>query len=242
MTSFNSFPPAGLYSLAALPEPYQTAFRQGSAHHLPGKFLPAKTDWFIQIFLLPFTLIYALPILTLGPSLLVQAIRQPESYLRLWQTLAQKDLPELGLMLLLFLLAGILIGYCAYQAWDQAQSFYRTWHCSRLRRRAEEGYGIVLLSHAIVGRLIDNLGQRNCLWLPRQALADIVWQRMREEGAKHSRWVNRTRICYVSAKGKRQWLTLRGDIVDFGCPAYGSISDRALYETLMEWWQERSPQ
>ena len=185
---------------------------------------------------------YALPILTLGPFLLHQAIRQPGSYLCFWQTLTQQDLPELGMTLLLLLLAGILIGHCTNQAWDQAQSLYRTWHCSKLRRRAEEGYDVVLLSHAIVGRLIDNLGRCNCLWLPQQALTDIVWQRMREEGAKRSRWVNRTRIYYVSAKGEHQWLTLRGDIVDLGHPAYESMNDRVLYETLMDWWQKRSPQ
>ena len=242
MNSSNLLPSAGLYSLVALPEPYQTAFRQGSAHHLPGQFLPAKTDWFIQIALLPFTLMYALPILTLGPSLLHHAIRQPQSYVRFWQVLTQQDLPELGMMLILFLLAALLIGHCADRAWDQAQSFYRTWHCSRLRRRAEEGYGVVLLPDAIVGRLLDNLGRRNCLWLPKQSIAKIVWQRMREEGAKRSRWVNRTRICYVSANGKHQWLTLKGDVVDLGYAAHEPMSDRALYETLMDWWQERSPE
>ncbi|ANV83975.1 hypothetical protein AWQ21_06035 [Picosynechococcus sp. PCC 7003] len=174
-----------------------------------------------------------------------QAIYQPDSYQRFWQTLTQQSLPELGFTLFLFLLVAVLIGYCTYLAWDLAQSFYRTWHCSQLRKRQEEGYGIVLLSHGLVGRVIDNLGRHNCLWLPRQAIADIVWQRMREEGAKRSYWVNRTCICYLSAKGKKRWLTLRGDIVNLGCSSYGPTddrADRALYEALMDWWKGRSPE
>ncbi len=244
-SSSNSFPPAGLYPLIALPEPYQTAFRLGSAHHLPGQFLPAQTDWFIQICLLPFMVMYALPILGLVPALISQAIRKPASYGRLWQTLTQQSLPELGFTLLLFLILAVLIGYCTYMAWDMAQSFYRTWHCSRLRKQKEEGYGIVLLSHGLVGRLIDNLGRHNCLWLPRQAIADIAWHRMREEGAKRSYWVNRTRICYVSAKGKKHWLTLEGRIVDLGYSNHGHTddrTDRALYAVLVKWWKGRSPQ
>jgi len=242
MTASNSFPLAGVCSLRALPEPYQTAFRQGSAHHLPGRFLPAKVDWFIQILLLPFAVMYALPILALGFSFLYQAIRKPASYLRFGQTIVQQDLPALGVTLLLFLLAGVLIVYCAYQAWEQAQSFYRTWHCSRLRRRAAAGYGVVLLSHVMAARLIDNLGRHNCLWLPKASIVDIVWQRMREEGAKRSRWVERTRICYVSADGEHRWLTLKGDIVDLGYFAHEMKRDRALYEALIDWWGGRSPQ
>ncbi|ACA99186.1 hypothetical protein SYNPCC7002_A1187 [Picosynechococcus sp. PCC 7002] len=95
------------------------------------------------------------------------------------------------------------------------------------------------------GRLIDNLGRHNCLWLPRQAIADIAWHRMREEGAKRSYWVNRTRICYVSAKGKKHWLTLEGRIVDLGYSNHGHTddrADRALYEALVKWWKGRSPQ
>lgn len=233
----NSFPPPGCCSLAALPEPYQTAFRLGSAHHLPGQFLPAHTDWFIQIFLLPFMLMYGSPMLVLGPSLLLQAFRKPDSY---WQFLAkvmqQTPLQIAVTGLLLFLIIG-LMGYCTYQAWEMAQSSYRTWHASRLRKNREYGYGLVLLSHAMVGRLIDNLGRHNCLWLPRPAIAHIAWQEMREEGAKYTRWVYRTRICYVSGQGDKHWLTLRGDTVRADTGALVPMGDRDLYDTLVEWWQ-----
>lgn len=107
-SSSNSFPPARLYPLTVLPEPYQTAFRQGSAHYLPGRFLRAQTDWFVQICLLPFMVMYALPILGLVPALISQAIYQPSSYGRLWQTLTQQNLPELGFTLLLFLVLAVL--------------------------------------------------------------------------------------------------------------------------------------
>lgn len=139
--------------------------------------------------------------------------------------------------MLLLLLLGVLVGYCLNQAWVLAQSFYRTWQVSRMRRRREQGFGIVLLSHTMLGRLVDNLGRHNCLWLPRQAIADITWQQMREEGAKRSRWVHRTRICYLSATGDPTWLTLRGDIVQIGELSGNPKRDRALYETLIAWWK-----
>ncbi|MEO0870115.1 MAG: hypothetical protein AAFY17_17130, partial [Cyanobacteria bacterium J06642_11] len=164
---------------------------------------------------------------------------KPGSYLRFWQTLMQQKLSERAMTLLLILLAGILILHCANQAWELAQSFYRTWHCSQLRRRSKASYGIVLLPDVMVARLIDNLGRHNCLWLPQEALVNIAWQRMREEGAKHSRWVDRTRIGYIAANGKHRWLTLKGNVVDLGAAA--REEDRILYETLVDWWQPHTP-
>jgi hypothetical protein len=62
---------------------------------------------------------------------------------------------------------------------------------------------------------------------------------MREEGAKHARWVNRTRICYHTADQQRRWLTLKGGLVQLGYMTSGDPrSDRALYETLIAWWQD----
>ncbi|MEB3233571.1 MAG: hypothetical protein VKJ64_21360 [Leptolyngbyaceae bacterium] len=55
---------AGICSLAGLPEPYQTAFRQGNAQDLSGQLLPARTDWCLQIVMLPFLMMYATPLLT----------------------------------------------------------------------------------------------------------------------------------------------------------------------------------
>ena len=235
----NTFPAAGVCALSALPDPYKTAFRLGSAHHLPGQFLPAHTDWFMQIVFLPFMLMYAFPILTFGPWLLIQAVRQPGSYWQFLGKVFQQTPLQIALTALLVLLVIVLIGHCTYQAWDLAQSFYRTWHISQMRKKREYGYGLVLLSHAITGRLVDNCGWRhNCLWLPRPAIAHIAWQKMREEGAKHARWVYRTRICYVSATGDKHWLTLKGDIVrvDTGAPV--AMNDRDLHDTLHDWWQQ----
>jgi hypothetical protein len=112
----------------------------------------------------------------------------------------------------------VLIGVCSYQSWEMALSFYRTWQVSRMRRRGEQGYGVVLLSHAMVGRLVDNVGWHNCLWLPKRAIAHIVWKEIREEGAKRSRWVYRTHIRYITAKGDSAWLTLKGDMFQLGYP------------------------
>ena len=236
----NPFPPAGICSLSALPDPYQTAFRLGSAHHLPGEFLPANPDWFIQIVLLPFTLMYAAPIATLGPWLVVQAVRQPASYLQFFSrvmAIAQTPL-QVAFTGLLFLVVVTLVAYCTWQAWDLALSFYRTWRIARMRKTKGYGYGLVLLPHAIAGRLINNFDWRhNCLWLPREAIAQIVWQEIREEGAKRSYWVYRTRICYVSATGNHHWLTLKGDIVRVNTTAPVPMTDRDLYDTLFDWWQ-----
>jgi hypothetical protein len=236
--SANAFPPPGLCAFSALPEPYQTAFRQGSAQHLPGQFLPAQTDWFLQIFLLPLGLMYASPLLVLIPSLIAQAIREPDSYLRFWQkTMAFSPLGRIVILLLLLLIA-VLIGFMADQAWGYAQGLYRTWRATRMRQRGEHGYGLVLLSHGLVGRLVDSVERHHCLWLPRTAIAEIAWQQMREEGAKHARWVNRTRICYLTADQQRRWLTLKGGLVQLGYSEGDPRSDRALYDTLIAWWQD----
>jgi hypothetical protein len=119
-----------------------------------------------------------------------------------------------------------------------AQGLYRTWRATRMRQRGDDGYGLVLLSHGLVGRLVDSGERHHCLWLPRTAIAEIAWQRMREEGAKHARWVNRTRICYITAAQQRRWLTLKGGIVQLGYSEGDPRSDRALYDTLIAWWQD----
>ncbi|MGB3493203.1 MAG: hypothetical protein WBA57_10770 [Elainellaceae cyanobacterium] len=111
-------PPSGLCSLQDLPDPYQFAFRQGSAHHLPGQFLPAEIDWFAQIFFLPFWLMYALPPITLPLAFLNQWVREPESYGRFFQTIRQQDTGGMVLMVGLFGFCGVLLVYCAWIAWD----------------------------------------------------------------------------------------------------------------------------
>lgn len=235
----NSFPAPGLCALSELPDPYQTAFRMGSAHHLPGLFLPAQADWFTQCCLFPFMLMYAAPALTIVPVLIWQAIREPRSYWRFWQTLlSQPGWIEMAVMVGLLGLCAVLIGFCAYQAWDLAQSLYRTWQLSRMKRRGDQGFGFVLLSHALVGRLVDNVGRHNCLWLPRAAIADITWHQVREEGAKRSRWVYRTHIRYRDTTGNHRWLKLTSHMVPCGYSVGDARGDRALYETLLTWWQE----
>ncbi|WP_072620327.1 hypothetical protein [Spirulina major] len=236
-------PPPGLCSLQTLPDPYQLAFRQGSAHYLPGQFLPVNVDWFTQILLLPlWLLIYALPPLTLPIAFINQWIRAPESYGRFFRTVQQQNAVETAIMVGLFGLIGVLLVYSAWVAWDAGSSFVRTWQAHRWQRRGDHGFGLVLLEQGLVARLIDNLDGYNCLWLPRDAIADILWQRIREEGAKRSRWVYRTRLCYVTTdQGKPQtrWLTLKGYFVQTDYPVGDVRSDRALFEQLHGWW--RSP-
>lgn len=227
--------PPGLCSLQNLLEPYQLAFRQGSAHHLPGQFLPVEVDWFVQICLLPFWLMYALPVLTL-PLVLFN----PNNYGRFFQVVRQQSIGETALMMGLLGLTGILLAYCAWMAWDGGSSCVRTWQAHQLQRRNEHGFGIVLLEQGVVARLIDNIDGHNCLWLPRESIEDIMWQRIREEGAKHSRWVYRTRLCYVTehqGKQQKRWLTLKGHMVKTGYPTGDSRGDRALFDQLYAWWQ-----
>ena len=236
-------PPSGLCSLKDLPEPYQRAFQQGSAHHLPGQFLPAEVDWFIQICLLPFWLMYALPPLTIPVALLNQLVQSPESYGRFFQAIRQQNAGEMVLMLVLFGLLGVLLVYCAWVAWDGGSSFIRTWQAHQLQRRREHGFGVVLLESGLVARLIDNIDGKNCLWLPRQAIANIIWHRIREEGAKHSRWVYRTQLCYITenrGKPQKRWLTLKGSMIKTGYPTGDAKGDRALFDRLYGWW--RSPE
>jgi hypothetical protein len=233
-------PSSGLCSLQDLPDPYQFAFRQGSAHHLPGQFLPVEVDWFTQILYLPFWLIYALPPLTLPLGFFNQWVQEPESYVRFFQTVRQQNTGEMALMVGLLVLGGVLLIYCAWIAWDGGSSFVRTWQAHQLQRRSEHGFGLVLLEQGLVARLIDNIEGYNCIWLPREAIVDIIWQRIREEGAKHSRWVYRTRICYVAERqGKRQkrWLTLKGHMVQTGCPIGNSKGDLFLFNRLYDWWK-----
>ncbi|MEM9246158.1 MAG: hypothetical protein AAGA67_10525, partial [Cyanobacteria bacterium P01_F01_bin.153] len=86
-------------SFQKLPDPYRFAFQQGSAHHLPGQFLPAEVDWFTQIFTLPFWLIYALPPLVVLPALLGEVVQQSEGYTRFLKAINRQSLGENALML-----------------------------------------------------------------------------------------------------------------------------------------------
>lgn len=239
MNPSNHFPPPGPCALKVLPDPYQTAFRQGSAHHLPGQFLPAQIDfWFTALFIVPFTLLYASPILIFVPSFIYWAIWKPEVYPQFFQKVFQQSLPDLGLTLLLLALATGLIILITYQAWDMAQLTYRTWHADRIRKQGGQAYGLVLLSQGIVGRLINKVEGHNCLWLPRQAVIEVAWHRMWEEGTKRSRWVHRTRVCYQTEKGTHHWLTLKGTLLQLGDGVNYQASDRALYDWLFDWWKQ----
>ncbi|AFY38857.1 hypothetical protein Lepto7376_2585 [[Leptolyngbya] sp. PCC 7376] len=236
-------PPYGLCSFQDLPELYQREFLRGSAHHLSEKFLPAKVDWFTQIFMMPFWLIYALPPLTLPPALLNQLIQKPESFGRFVQTIKQQNAGEMALMLGLFALLSLLLVYCAWFAWEGSSSFVRTWQAHKLRRHGKYGFGLVLLEEGLVARLIDNIDIYNCFWLPREAITNVVWQRIREEGAKHSRWVYRTQLCYVRGhQGKQQkcWLTLKGHMFKTDDRTWGEKADRPLFDYIDGWW--RSPE
>jgi hypothetical protein len=227
-------PPLGLCSLQDLPEPYQLSFRQGSAHQLLGQFLPAEVDWFTQICLLPFWLIYALPLLPL-PLVLFN----PKNYGRFFQIVRQQNAAETALLVGLFGLLGLLLVCSGWMAFDGASSFLRTWQAHQSQQRNEHSFGLVLLERGLVARLIDNIDNHNCFWLPRKAIADIIWQRIRE-GDKHSRLVYRTRLCYVTehqGKQQKRWLTLKGHMVKTGYPMGDSRGDRALFEQLYDWWQ-----
>ena len=143
-------------------------------------------------------------------------------------------------MMGLFGLLSLLLIHCARMAFSGASCFIRTWQAHQLQRRSKHGFGLVLLEQGLVARLIDNIDNHNCFWLPREAIADIIWHRIREEGAKHSRWVYRTQLCYVTEhRGKQQkrWLTLKGHMVKMGYPTSDSKSDRALFDRLYDWWQ-----
>ena len=249
MEKLGTSPPLpGLCSLQHLPEPCQSAFRRGSAHQLPGKFLPAKVDWFTQIFMLPFWLIYALPLLAIPPVFVNQLVNSPEEFVRISKILERQSVEENAFTLVLLIVCGVLLIYFAWIAWDGCSSFIRTWRAHQLQRRGEHGFGIVLMDRGLVARLIDNINGQNCIWLPQEVIADIFWQQVREEGAKHSRWVHRTRLCYVTehkGKPKKYWLTLKGQIVQTGYPIGNSSvgdsrGDRFLFEQLDNWW--RSPE
>ncbi|MEM6502066.1 MAG: hypothetical protein AAF685_09540 [Cyanobacteria bacterium P01_C01_bin.89] len=240
-----TLPQPGLCSFQQLPDPYRFAFQQGSAHHLPGQFLPAEVDWFSQIFMLPFWLIYALPPLIMLPALLSEVVLQSEGYTRFLQAISRQSLGENALTLGLFVLCGGLLIYSAWFAWDGGSSFVRTWQAHRLQKCGDHGFGLVLLERGIIARLIDNIDGRNCIWLPREAIADILWHRGREEGAKHSRWVYRTQLCYITehrGKPQKRWIKLKGSMVKTGIPIENSSvrdsrGDRFLFEQLDHWWR-----
>lgn len=239
-------PPPGPCSLNALPDPYQLAFRQGSAHHLPGQFLPVEIEWFIQILMLPFCILYALPPISLALFLLNQLVQNPQSYSRFFAQVMAMSPGQIAFTVGLIVIAAALLVYCAWFAWGQGSAFGRTWQAHQQQRRKEHGFGMVLLERGLVARLIDNVeGWGNCLWIPREAIANIVWQQVREEGAKHSRWVFRTQVIYLTehrGKPQKRWLTLRGSLVKTGYMAGDSRGDRALFDTLYAWWQEKASQ
>jgi hypothetical protein len=164
----------------------------------------------------------------------------PKNYDRFFEILRQQNARETALMMGLFGLLGVLLVYCAWIAFDLGSSFVRTWQAHQLQRHSKHGFGLVLLEGGLVARLIDNIDQHNCFWLPREAITDIIWQRMREEGAKHSRWVYRTQLGYITEhqrKQQKRWLILKGHMVKMGDPTWDSKRDRALFNQLYNWWQ-----
>lgn len=234
-------PQPGLCSFKKLPEQYQLAFQEGLAHQLSGQFLPAEIDWFQQIFLMPFWLVYALPPMTLPIALL-----NPKSYARFLQIVRQQNAIENLFLLGLLALTGVLLVYCGWFAWSGCSSFVRTWQATQFQKHDRHGFGLALLAEGLVARLIDNIDTCNCIWLPREAIIDILWHEIREEGTKHSRWVYRTHICYVvkhRGKLQKRWLVLRDHMFHTGHPTgAGSIGDsrgdRFIFEQLHNWWNK----
>ena len=228
----------GLCSFQALPEQYKIAFRQGFAHQLPGRFLPAVVNWGAQILHLPFWVMYSLP-----PILVPIALLNPDSY-SYSLDLQHHDIWENLFLLGLIGLSGILILYCAWIAWDGGSSFVRTYQASQLKKNRKYGFGLVLSEEALVARLIDNIGRHNCIWLPREAIADISWHKIREGEDKHSRCVYRTHICYVvkhRGKQKKRWLILKDNMLKTGYKTGAgwlgdARGDRQIFEQLSEWW------
>lgn len=164
----------------------------------------------------------------------------PNQYGHLFQIVRQQTVGETTLMLGLFGLLGGLLLYCAWMAFDAGSSWVRTWQAHQWQRRHKHGFGIMLLDQGLAARLIDNIHGYNCFWLPRDAIADILWQRIREEGAKHSRWVYRTQLCYIiehQGNPQQRWITLEGRMVKLGYPSWDAKRDRALFDRLYAWWK-----
>ncbi|MEM9245526.1 MAG: hypothetical protein AAGA67_07275, partial [Cyanobacteria bacterium P01_F01_bin.153] len=202
-----------------------------------------------QILMMPFWLIYALPLLMIPPVLLSELILQSENYTRFLQTINRQSLEENAFLLGLLVLCGVLVIYTGWIAWDGGSSFVRTWQAHRLQKRGQHGFGLVLLDRGVVARLVDNIDGRNCIWLPREAIVKILWHRGREEGAKHSHWVYRTQLCYVTehrGKPKKRWIKLKGSMVKTRYPISNSSvgdsgGDRFLFEQLYKWWRSSKP-
>ncbi|OKH16864.1 hypothetical protein [[Limnothrix rosea] IAM M-220] len=234
-------PKDGLCTFQELPKPYQLAFQQGLVHELSGKFFPVEVDWFTQIFMLPFALIYALPPVLIPIALLNQLLFEPASYIRFFQIIRQQNAVETLLMLGLFSLLGALLIYCAWFAWHGCLSFVRTWQAHRFQKQGKYGFGMVLLEEGLVARLINNIdASHHCFWLPRETITNVIWHRIREEGARHSRWVNRTQIAYLKehqGKQRKYWLTLKAYMFKTGYLSWDEKGDRRLFEQLYRWWQ-----
>jgi hypothetical protein len=180
---------------------------------------------------------YALPPLTLPIVLL-----NPRNYERFFQIVGQQSGIENVLMLGLFGVLGLGLGYCVWFAWGIGTMLRRTWQAHRWRQRGGVGFGLVLTQQGLVARLIDTIDeQHHCWWLPREAIATVAWQRLREQGAKHSRWVYRTRLGYITTvqgQPQHRWLTLRADWFDLGWNRHG---DRLMFELLDAWWRSTAP-
>lgn len=237
MKPVSSLHPVGWCLLTQLPEPYRHAFIDGTIHTVPGQFLPAEADVFVQVCLLPFFLLYAFVPLSLCLVLLYELLMQPERYRRFFDTVSHQSPLEIVLTFILALVIAVLLLYMALLAWDLSQSLFRTIQVVRTQRRGQHTFGLLLTDQALVGRLVDNVNGRNCLWLPKAAIQNVYWQRIREEGAKHSRWVYRTRLFYITANGDRHSLTLKGNMVQTGHESWRPESDRALFDTLEQWWR-----
>jgi len=239
--TFAIFPKTiGLCAFSFLPEPCQGAFVRGTIHEHKGQFLPADANLFVQFCLLPFCLIYGFVPLSLGSILLYELIVRPEGYWRFFQTVLQQELREILFTLVLFGILALLLVYVSGFAWEAGQSFVRAMQTWRSQKRGQHHFGLLITEQVMGGRLVDNIGRHNCLWLPKSAVQNVSWQQIREVGARRSRWVYRTRLLYINAEDNRHWLTPKSTMFHTGHPSWRMESDRTLFEMLETRWHAES--
>ena len=223
-------PRLGLMHFQDLPRHYREAYMNGHIQTLPGEFFPIALEFWMRMILFPFfALIYVVPTVTLGLSVIYEILFNPLEVYQFLRRLFILEFPESLFILALMLILVVLLGFMAVQGYNLCCDLWWVIQERRSQRHGIHHYGMVLSKDELVARILNPFEAYSCLFVPKTAVRNVVWQQVREEGAKHSRLVYRTFINVQQSDGTLQWIKIKGTEY--------VASDRNIYDYVYDWWQ-----
>ncbi len=224
-------PRLGWINVRDMPSLYQTAYTDGHIQTLPGEFFPIALEFWMRIILFPFfAFLYILPPVSIAISISFELMFNPLGVFEFLRRLLILEFPESLFILGLILILAVLLGFMAVQGYHLSCELWWVIQERRSQRRGIHHYGLLLSKDELVARILNPFEAHSCLFIPKTAVHNVVWQQIREEvGAKHRRWVYRTFINIQQPDGSLQWIKIKGTEY--------VASDRNIYDYIYDWWQ-----